>query len=64
MFAVLDDETNPSVRVLSIESVGDSLKDDEIAKVSSDIKEKAYQWCSKYEMLFRVISVEEELETA
>ncbi len=31
---------------------------------STEIREKAYQWCRKYEMLFRVISVEEDLRNS
>ncbi len=64
VFAVLDDKIKSVGESTINEIVGDSLKDDETAKVSSDIKEKAYQWCSKYEMLFRVISVEEELRNS
>ena len=61
VFAVLDDKIK-SVGESTIRQIaGDSLKETESAKVSAATKESAYQWCGKYEILFRVISAEEEL---
>ena len=64
IFAVLDDHIKLVGENTIQEIVGDSLNEAEAAKVSADIKKKAYQWCTKYEVLFKVISVEEDLRNS
>jgi O-acetyl-ADP-ribose deacetylase (regulator of RNase III) len=57
VFAVLDDQIKAEGEKTLQEIVGDKQNEE----VIDDIKESAYRWCCKYEMLFQVIAVEDDL---
>lgn len=61
VFAVLDDQIKATGESLLREVAEEEFSEGRTLLISDEIKNKAYQWCHKYEMLFRVILAEEDL---